>query len=42
MCGMRFTNDIIINDINLYEVMLMFMIMLIEYDVVIKDDIDSN
>ena len=42
MCGMWFTNDIVINDINLYEVMLVFMIMLIEYDVAIEDDIDNN
>ena len=42
MCGMWFTDDIVINDINWYEVTLMFMIMLIEYDVVIKDDIDNN
>ena len=31
-----------IDDINWYEVMLMFMIMLIENDVIIEDDIDNN
>jgi len=42
ICGMWFTYDIVIDDINWYEVTLMFMIMLIENDVVIKDDIDNN
>ena len=42
MCGMWFTDDNVIGDINWYEVMLMFMIMLIENDVVIEDDIDNN
>ena len=36
------TDDIVIDDINLYEVMLMFMITLIENDVVIEDDIDNR
>ena len=39
---MWFTDDIIIDDINQYKVTLMFMIMLIENDVVIEDDIDNN
>ena len=30
------------DDINLYEVTLMFMVMLIENDVIIEDDIDNN
>ena len=30
------------DDINWYKVMLMFMIMLIENDVVIENDIDNN
>ena len=38
---MWITDDIVIDDINWYEVMLMFMIMLIENDVVIEDDSDS-
>ena len=38
---MWFTDDIVIDDINLYEVTLMFMIMLIENDV-IEDDFDNN
>jgi len=42
MGGMWFTDDIVINDINWYKVTLLFMIMLIEYDVVIEDDIDNN
>ena len=39
---MWFTDDIINNDINWYEVTLMFMIILIENDVVIEDDIDND
>ena len=39
---MWFTDDIINNDINWYEVTLMFMIILIENDVVIEDDVDNN
>ena len=42
MWGMWFTGDIVIDDINWYEVTLLFMIILIEYDVVIEDDIDNN
>jgi len=42
MCGMWIFDDIVINDINWYEMMLMFIIMLIEYGVVIKDYIDNN
>ena len=37
MCGMWFTDDIVIDDTNLYEVTLMFMIMLIENDDVEND-----
>ena len=39
---MWFTDDIAIDDINWYEGTLMFMIMLIENDVVIEGDIDNN
>jgi len=39
---MCFTDDMIIDDINWYKVVLMFMTMLIENDVVIEDDIDNN
>ena len=39
---MWFINDIVIDDINWHKVMLMFMIMLIENDVVIEYDIDNN
>ena len=39
---MWFTDDIVIDDINWYEVTLMFMIMLIKNDVVIEYDIDNN
>jgi len=42
MCVMWFTDDIVIDDIKWYDVTLMFMIMLMEYDVVIEDDIDNN
>ena len=42
ICEMWLTDNIVINDINWYEVTLMFMIMLIEYDVVIEEDIDNN
>ena len=42
MCGMWFTDDIIIDDINWYEVTLMFMIMLIENDIVIEYDSDNT
>ena len=39
---MWFTDDIIIGDINWYDVTLMFMIMSIKNDVVIENDIDNN
>ena len=39
---MWFTHDIVIDDINWYEVTLMLMIMLIENDVVIEDDSDNS
>ena len=42
MCGMWFTDDNVIGDINWYGMTLMFMIMLIENDVVIEYDIDNN
>ena len=42
MCGMWFTDDIVIDDWNWYDVTLMFMIMLMENDVVIEDDSDNN
>ena len=42
MCRMWFIDDIVIDYINLYEVTLMFMIMLIENDIVIEEDIDNN
>ena len=42
MCGMWFTDDNVIGDINWYGMTLMFMIMLIENDVVIEDDSDNN
>ena len=42
MCEMRFNDDIVIDDINWYEVTLMFMIMLIPNDVVIENDSNNN
>ena len=42
ICGLWFTDDIVIDDINWYEVMLRFMIMLIDNDVVVEDDIYNN
>ena len=38
MCRMEFIDDIVINDINWYEVMLIFTIMLIDNDIAIEDD----
>jgi len=35
---MEFIDDIVINDINWYEVMLIFTIMLIDNDIAIEDD----
>jgi len=42
MREMWFTDDIVIDDINWYEMTLIFMIMLIENDVVIGDNIDMK
>ena len=42
MCEMWFTDDIVIDYINWYEMTLIFMIMLIENDVVIDDNIDMK
>jgi len=38
MCGMWFINDIVIDDINWFEIMLVLMIILIWDDVVIDDN----